>query len=58
MEMPLYALDGDDFYKDDLPAIPDFDDWYPEAIDPPEGTEYPCKLVPLPQLFACGPLKP
>ena len=31
----------------DQPVV--YEDWYPEDIDPPRGTEYPCALTALPR---------
>jgi len=40
-----------DPYADDDPSPAPFEDWYPEDIAPPEGTQYPCPLAehPLPE---------
>ncbi|RMG08625.1 MAG: hypothetical protein D6731_21480 [Planctomycetota bacterium] len=35
--------------RGDATAEAEHEDWYPEEIDPPEGTEYPVRLTPLPE---------
>ena len=41
------AAIGDRLYA--MSASTEFENWYPDEISPPEGTEYPCALTALPR---------